>query len=284
MPEPVLQPSNYLELCSLGRSSTLLYAPNTVLNSAIVTAAASLLSSPQEAAACHIEGFARPADLLDAYMNSTTRHQATVAAILFDGQPTNHTIALARGKVSWVENERRDFSWPSMAASHVAFEGQNDGDTVWMHSGFVGLQWAIGQAIISVSGGVNSTSLVNVTRMPLQPYASSYGSGSGLLQFLLPLFGTNGPMINAFLLGQVCACLALFAVVHFVEVPLFAFFLVALVPQVACMIGISIFVQVRSSSWHTEPFTWGSSDHCPNACTPTIAPTIALTLEPLDAY
>jgi len=31
--------------------------------------------------------------------------------------------------------------------------------------------------------------LVRQAIFPLQPYASTYGSGAGLLEFLLPLFG-----------------------------------------------------------------------------------------------
>ena len=210
-PPPRTLPSSqsYLAPCGVGISTTLLFAPNTSDAQAVVSAAASLISLPDPSGlACHTEGFATTADLLAAYATSPARQQAATAAILFNGNAgtlsANYTLALSRNLVSIGEIDRRNFEWPRMDAYRAVHEGVNDGDSIWLSSGFVTVQWAVDRALVGFLGGPSNGTAhsTDETRFPLQPYKTSYGHGASILHFLLPLFGFIPSITICFLLGQ----------------------------------------------------------------------------------
>ena len=202
--------------------SKLLFAPDMPITRSVALAAASSLLMPTAAPAanpsCHVEGFATSSELLKAYMKQPTLQTAAAAAILFNAPSSqlssetvgNYTLAMSRGAAFWKgESDRRDFSWPAVDASILAYAGNNDGATDWQRTGFGSDQVAIDRAIAAVQPGQAAfpTRLgalaLQQTRFPLQPFASTYGEGyAPTMAFLLPLFAGVPSLTCSLLLAQ----------------------------------------------------------------------------------
>ena len=199
-----------------GDRTKLLFAPDTSLTRQVVEEAARLAGGGDSDgdASCAVEGFGSAAQLLSAFESTESLHHTAAAGVMFNGDTAaglgNYTLALSRDLVSSDESRKRGFEWPSqLAATRQAYAGHNDGDTEWLSSGFVTLQWAIDRGIGAAAGGGDVAAAaaagyeLGVSRFPLQPFSSAYGAGNAdLLAFLLPLFSVMPPFVVAMLLIQ----------------------------------------------------------------------------------
>ena len=222
---PLLMPCGFTSNTTMGGApmhTSILFAPETPLNRAVVTAAAAALTIPipglpptPSSSACQpAVGFESTAALLRAYITNGSHYpHSAAAAIIFNGHGlSNYTLTLSRSRLFYKgPGGERDFHWPSLDASRTAFLGNRD-DTDWITSGFVSIQAAVDRAITTVSlvpttptGNLWSTcTVVTQTIFPTQPYASTYGLDAAIyLEFLLPLFGCIPSLTLAILLGQV---------------------------------------------------------------------------------
>ena len=204
-----------------GSKTQLLFAPDTPLTRSVVQTAVVILQAftgEMGDGSCHMQGFPSASALLGAYSNQTATQADARAAILFN-TPTpdlttstvgNFTIAVTRDSPWYSEEEKRDFAWPQIGATHRAFAGTNDDltESPWVQHNFVGLQYALDRAVLLAQPGQSiDTPLdsfhLQVTRFPTQPFSSTYGGDSTqLLGFLLPLIANVPGIIIAFFLSQ----------------------------------------------------------------------------------